>query len=214
MKTWEEQTHQDEQAHKRNTSQAAETAEHTEEETRTNNEDMEVPTTQQAEIEAQADRTVSHEDRREEEIRPEATNASHQERNEPETSENEYEEQGHYTQQILNYITGNTDPEGTEEQLMELLNQNSRRDEDWDPNKEVIQSLHILDNKTLTRRGYTCLECERQFESEQSLFTHMKKEHRVPRTDWFTLALRNKDKSSSGHYGKGRTTNDTGALDM
>ena len=150
----------------------------------TENEEPERITVTQIEVEGQTDQ----EERTEEETPSARTETPHETEGNPETQEEEQEELQDETQQILNYLMSDADPEEIERQFFELVEQNGR-EERWEPNMEVAKSLHTLDRRIMTKRSYTCLECEKQLKNEQSLFTHMTKEHQIPRTDWFVLAL-------------------------
>ena len=57
------------------------------------------------------------------------------------------------------------------------------------PEAKVIETLQCLDRPTLVSWGMKCLECNKVIKTESGLFTHMTREHGIPKTDWFMLAL-------------------------
>ena len=111
-----------------------------------------------------------------------------------ERSENEETMEGRETEeteaqkQLLEYIMGDIEPMDSDLTLQRLLEQLPTNSE-WTPEGRIIETLQYLDRKTLMRFGRQCLHCQTKKDSEQELFTHMRKEHGTPQTDWFILAL-------------------------
>ena len=90
-------------------------------------------------------------------------------------------------QDLLQYITSDTDPRDTGGRFKALLDEGEYQQ--WTPEAKVIETLQCLDRAILTNWGMKCMECNKVIMTELGLFTHMTREHGIPKTDWFMLTL-------------------------
>ena len=91
-------------------------------------------------------------------------------------------------EQIFTHITSEMDPQETKGAIQYLLRQ-LPTGEEWSPEARIIDTIQYLDERILMKFGKECIYCNAKIDTEQGLFTHMKKEHGTPRSDWFILAL-------------------------